>query len=373
MDKYVCAENACTGCRACADICARNAIEIEDTLDRICAKIDETRCVDCGLCKAVCPNSHPVDAIKPIAWYQGWSVSREGRQRSSSGGAATALAETVISEGGAVAGCYFRKGQFLFKLAETQKELEDFRGSKYVKSDPTGIYKAVRQKLIQGRTVMFVGLPCQVAGLRNFVGSRLAEKLITVDLICHGTPSAKLLSSFLKQHGVDMDCVDRMEFRRGIDYRLYIDGMAMLHPRVQDKYTLSFLKAINCTENCHHCQYAKLERVSDITLGDSWGSQLPDAEQKCGISLVLCQTEKGKQWAQKAALHLESVDLEDAVRNNHQLSRPAQMPEKRTAFFKTVKSGGNYDWAVMCAYPRECMKLDMKRIIVKMLDVLKHS
>ena len=371
MHKFVCEKNSCTGCRACADSCARNAIRIEDHPERIYAVIDEAKCVDCGLCRAVCPNHHPVKTMESIAWNQGWCVSDEGRQKSSSGGAAAALAEAVIREEGLAAGCLFSEGQFAFKLAETMEELEAFRGSKYVKSNPEGIYKAVQQKLKQGRTVLFTGLPCQVAGLKNFVGPKLAENLVTVDLICHGTPSPVMLSSFLKQHGKDLGSVSKIKFRRGVDFRLYIDGAAIVHPRVQDLYTLSFLKSINYTENCYRCPYAKPDRAGDITLGDSWGSGLPETEQRKGVSLILCQSEKGMEWVRKAALHLEPVDMEEARKHNHQLNHPSAKPEKRAAFLKAVQSGGNYAWAVARAYPKECAKLAAKAVIVKTMDVLK--
>lgn len=371
MYQLVCEESLCSGCGACIDVCVRNALKIESGLEQICAKIDETRCMDCGLCRAVCPNHNPLKLKKPIAWNQGWSESKAGRLRSASGGVASALAEAVIRQGGTVGSCFFKEGQFGFKLIESTEELEDFRGSKYVKSDPRGIYRTVKEKLAQGRTVLFIGLPCQTAGLINYVGLKLSEKLTVVDLICHGTPSKEMLSLFLAQHGRDLSSIRRIEFRRGNNYSLYIDGAALIHPRLQDRYSLSFLKSLNFTENCYHCRYAKIERVSDITLGDSWGSRLPDAEYRNGISLVLCQTEKGMQLLKKAELHLEPVDLEEAIRNNHQLNRPAQKSEKRKLFIKAMKNGGSYDWAVMCAYPKECVKLSLKQIILKTMDFLK--
>lgn len=371
MYKFVCEKNTCTGCCVCIDSCVQNAIRIEDHLDRICAVIDETKCIDCGMCSVVCPNLRPVEKKRPTSWNQGWCVLDEARQKSSSGGVATALAEATIREGGVVASCMFSEGQFVFKLVESIGELENFRGSKYVKSNPTGIYKTVKQKLQQGRTVLFTGLPCQVAAVKNFVGPKLMENLMTVDLICHGTPSYELLSYYLKQHGRDLKSVSRIAFRRGNTYGLYLDDVALIHSRVQDKYTLSFQKSLNFTENCYQCRYARLERVGDITLGDSWGSCLPDAEHRRGISLVLCQTEKGSKWIKKAGIHLENVDLEEAVSNNHQLNRPSEKPEKRMGFIEAIKSGKGYDRAVACAYPQICAKLIVKRMIVKVLDILK--
>ena len=51
--KTVCNENQCTGCMACVDICAKNAIHIVDAIDAFNAVIDEGKCVNCGMCEKV--------------------------------------------------------------------------------------------------------------------------------------------------------------------------------------------------------------------------------------------------------------------------------------------------------------------------------
>ena len=181
--------------------------------------------------------------------------------------------------------------------------------------------------------MLFIGLPCQVAAVTNYVGDKLRERLFTVDLICHGTPSSMLLNLYLKQQGILKTDIKHIAFRsENNTFNLQVNHQNLEDPRIQDRYTMAFLSSLTYTENCYSCKYAQEERVSDITIGDSWGSELSDEEIKKGISLILCQTEKGKQMVSNLSLHIEEVDLDKAVANNHQLRHPSQIPEMRSFF-----------------------------------------
>lgn len=99
--KTVCKLNQCAGCKACLDICKKNAISIVDSLSAMNASIDENLCVNCGACEKVCPNNSVLQMKRPQEWYQGWVDAT--RQTSSSGGVATGLMESFIRNGGYVA------------------------------------------------------------------------------------------------------------------------------------------------------------------------------------------------------------------------------------------------------------------------------
>lgn len=119
------------------------------------------------------------------------------------------------------------------------------------------------------------------------------------------------------------------------------------------------------TENCYDCQYSKLERVSDITLGDSWGSGEPLEEVKKGISLILCQTDKGLEVLGKTELHLASVNIENAIAHNCNLREPSTRPKKREFFFKLVKRGERFNKIIRMCYPWTCFKQFVKGILIK--------
>lgn len=363
--KTVCELNKCTGCMACVESCPKKAIEIKDELSSYNAIIKEDKCVKCNRCYSVCQQNNPVLSKKPIEWHQGWMNNQEDRKKCSSGGLATAISSAFVNNGGVVCSCSFRNGKFGFEFAEKADELQKFVGSKYVKSNPEGIYKSVRDKLKSNQRVLFIALPCQVTALKKFVGEKLGENLYTIDLICHGTPSPKLLSKFLNQYNFKLDALQDIQFRVKAKFMIYGNYKGIITNGVSDKYSIAFLNSLTYTENCYSCQYAKISRVSDLTLGDSWGSELPLEEQKKGISLVLSMTDKGNELLQISDVHLESVDLNKAVANNHQLEHPSDLPKGRKMFFEKLPKG-KFNRIVFQQFPKQCLRQDVKQLLLKL-------
>lgn len=362
--KTVCQENQCAGCSACVDVCPRNAINIVDDLIAYNAVIGGG-CINCGACYKVCQKNNPPMSRKPLKWFQGWAAESEIRKAGSSGGVAGALSRIFLKNGGEVCSCIFESGEFLFQFAQTVKDLTAFTGSKYIKSNPKGIYITVREKLKAGISVLFIGLPCQVAALRNFVGKKLEENLTTIDLICHGTPSPKVLEVYLQQYGVSLQGCKNISFRTKGKFRIEKDSTTFVPRGSSDRYMISFLNSLSYTENCYYCQYAKLERVSDITLGDSWGSELSCDERERGISLILCQTEKGMNLVETSELELKPVDLDKAIEHNHQLNYPSMKPKKRMAFFADLQNNKKFNRCVFDSLPMACIRQNIKGILIK--------
>lgn len=357
--KTVCKINQCAGCKACVDVCKKEAISVEDTLNAMNAIIDEKRCIQCGACERVCPNNSIVQKRKPQVWYQGWNSNT--RKTSSSGGAAAGLIEAFIHSGGYVAACLFKDGEFVFDITNDLEYAKNFAGSKYVKSNPVNIYSKVAKELKTGNKVLFVGLPCQVAAVKNYV--KTTDNLYTIDLICHGSPSPQLLEKFLEENKVNIHTIENLKFRNKTAFGLESGYKRISFDAQQDLYTFAFLTSLDYTENCYSCRYATLDRVSDITLGDSWGSELSREEQKKGISLILCQTEKGVELVKSAGFELEEVDLDKAVTANHQLRHPSEMPDKRNTFFENVDRGFHY--AISKCYPKMYYKRRLKTFLQK--------
>ena len=363
--KTVCDLNQCAGCMACVDICPKGAITIEDNLTAYNAVISENKCIDCNACHKVCQSNYPAKLLSPIKWYQGWAEVPDVRKHGSSGGIAIAVSQAFIKSGGIVCSCTFHKGEFIFEFAERLEELKKFAGSKYVKSNPRDIYKKIKKCLKNGYKILFIGLPCQISSLKNYIDPQYKDNLYTVDLICHGTPAPKLLEMFLNQYGHTLAGLRDIRFRVKAKFMVYGDYKGIVTNGVSDKYSIAFLNSLTYTENCYSCQYACKERVADLTLGDSWGSELPMNEQKKGISLVLCQTEKGNQLLQMADIHLENVDIEKAIMNNHQLSHPSVMPKVRNEFYKRLRNH-KFNSLVFWYFPKQCLRQDIKQLLIKM-------
>jgi coenzyme F420-reducing hydrogenase beta subunit len=360
----VCELNKCAGCMACIDICPKDCIKIEDDIQYLNAKIDDNKCINCGQCHRVCQRNNPANVREPIAWYQGWA-DKIIRQNSSSGGISSAIEKAFICSGGVVASCKLIDGDYKFVLARSENELQGFAGSKYVKSNPLGIYKSVKKELQKGQKVLFLGLPCQVSSMKNCIGEELGENLYTIDLICHGTPSIKILRMALKEYGVNIDNCKEILFRHNTRFELDTDVKKVVPSRVGDFYTKAFLNGIDYTENCYSCHYAQGERVSDLTLGDSWGSDIHE-EEKDGISLALVQSEKGKELLDMSEVILKNVDLEKAKIPNTQLRHPTTLRPEHDIFFNELNKGRGFKRSVFKCYPKWCFKQELKMKLIKM-------
>lgn len=358
----VCGLNMCAGCMACTSICPKNAICIQDSLSEYNALIDSEKCVNCNACHKICQYNNQPEFRKPIVWKQGWALDEEIRRRASSGGVASAIELSFLKKGGIIYSCSFTQGEFCFSRVGCKADLSRLYGSKYVKSNPDRVYKNIKTDLQNNLQVLFVGLPCQVAAVLNYCGEN--ENLTTIDLICHGTPSPKLLDMFLEDQGLSLSDITEIEFRTKTKFQLMPNQVALSSPRIMDYYSLLFLNGTTYTENCYSCKYARVERVSDITLGDSWGSELPIEQQRKGISLLLIQTEKGRRLVENSSLAIEGVNVDKAIQNNHQLQHPSIKNNQRGRFFDQIKSGKTFTQSTINCFQIQHFKNIVKRILI---------
>lgn len=355
----VCQKNMCAGCMLCQEICPKSAIRIIDSIENYNAIIDDELCIQCNKCHKTCPQNQPPKMWKPIECLEGWA-NEETRNSSSSGGFAAAIGKAFVRNGGIVYSCSFSKGMFCFSCANQEDEIDKFKGSKYIKSSPGKIYKEIFEKIKAKKNVLFIGLPCQVAACINYIGE--SDYLYTIDLICHGTPSPRVLDLFLKDYGIQTCELEEITFRKKNNFSLE-SKKSFSVPIVCDYYSMIFLDGTSYTINCYECKYARQERISDITLGDSWGSQLPQSEKQNGVSLALVQNEKGMRLLKNADLHLFKADLERAVQANRQLRHPSIAPLHRALFFRELKKGKKYRSVIFRCYPSRYIKDRIKTIL----------
>lgn len=363
--KTVCKQNSCCGCGACVQICNKQAINLVDSMETLNAVICEDNCIDCGACIKVCPVNNKLQMKTPIQWVQGWAKDNNIRKNSASGGFATAISKKFIENGGYVCCCVQKNGDFIYKIIDNLNDLCSIAGSKYVKSNTLNTYKEIKTILRNEKKVLFIGLPCHVAGLLNYIDVSLHGNLYTVDLICHGTPSIKLLCKRLEEKHYEINQVGKIQFRINNKFRVYCDEKSLSNPALLDSYLFTFLRGMNYTYNCYECLYAGSKRISDITIGDSWGSSLGDNEMKDGISLALCQTEKGKSLIEQADLYLFPVEIENAINNNAQLKHPMKLSSKRKKFFKYINNDTTYSAAAYRADIIVGIRQLIKYILIK--------
>lgn len=344
----------CCGCTACASICNHDAITMKpDALGFLYPEVDKEKCVDCGLCEKVCAfNDHydtSLNIDKPLA-YGARHKDMNEVETSRSGAAFIAISDYILEQGGVVYGAgYTDHFRVVHKCATTKEERDEFKGSKYVQSDMTGVFRQVKQDLRDGLTVMFSGTPCQTSGLNSYIGKRLRENLFLVDIVCHGVPSPYMWRDYIayleKKQGAPIVWVN---FR---DKQKY--GWAAHHETFKFKngggkmsFTFLFYKHIMFRKSCGKCHFANTKRPSDITIADFWGWEKTDpdfnADNK-GVSLVLLNTEKGRNLfeAVKNKMNTFPAKFEDCLQPN--MLHPSEIHPKRDQFEKEyAKKGFKY-------------------------------
>ena len=347
FDYQICPSDKCSACYACMNKCPKDAIEVtQDIYGRTLPIINPTKCVQCGMCKKVCPANSPVKLFTPLKCYAAVRKNEEEHKKSASGGIGAVIAEKIINEGGAVYGAAFEQNGNSVILkhskAESLKEAEKFRGSKYVQSDIGLIYRDVLSELKAGKKVLFTGTPCQIGGLKNYLGKDY-DLLYCVDLICHGVPPMEYLRQHLETVAKDKKVTD-VTFRIGKrDFVLYVkSGVEDVYTifRDQDTYYKSFICAQNFRENCYQCSYACPDRCSDISLGDYWLDKKTLKHPMNGkITVVTANTDKGQSLIDeiKHDVIIEERDYEEAKQLNGQLNRPSTKYFDRNMFLEVFR------------------------------------
>lgn len=372
----ICDKEKCTGCSACFNVCPKQAISMQsDELGNIYPVIDKSKCINCGLCKKICPQLHDIPSIKPQKTYALYSKDVKKRMASTSGAAATIFGENIIANGGIVYGVsnlYFNN-EFKFIRIDNTKDLYKIKGSKYVHAHVGTTFKGVKKDLIAGKIVMFVGTPCQVAGLKSFL-MKDYDNLITVDIICHGVPSQQLFFEQLKQYGINYSEIYEVSFRNNERYCLtiYDKNKEKIFSKTSSliPYFRNFLQGNIFRENCYSCKYAKSERISDITIGDFWGldnnCKIKDDINK-GISLVLVNSPKGLKLFEniKSKCVFEERTLEEAVNGNKQLQHPMSKNRKYDIYVTNYKKLGFKKTMKKMLSLKDKLKILIKKILMK--------
>ena len=380
-------KRSCCGCAACAQRCPKHCITMrEDEEGFLYPDVDKEACIGCGLCERVCPELHEGEARTPLGTYAAVNPDESVRMQSSSGGVFTALAEKTIDEGGVVFGVGFDQHWTVRHLyAETRDQLAALRGSKYVQSEVGDSYRQAEAFLKSGRKVLFSGTPCQIAGLRRYL-QREYDHLLTVDFVCHGTPSPGVFRLYLKEtiesiarqgdkkfsfafsripHIPTADVVaakagfaiSDIRFRdKREGWKKYSFALSLSKARAageQNTVSLSsiytdnpfmqaFLADYSLRPSCYACPAKSLKSGSDLTLGDFWGIEhiAPSLDDDRGVSLLMVNTDKGAQWMEQIAVNLYEEAYTAVLSYNPSICQSVTCPPKRKFFFALQKRVG---------------------------------
>lgn len=337
----------CTGCGACSEACPLRCIAMEeDESGAMYPHVDIDKCIRCNKCILACPNNSSQEFNYPMRCYVAWNDDKEKRQKCASGGIASALGEFIIKvKHGVVVGvAYSRDFMPVLTIGENIDEIDKFKGSKYVQATiDDGLFAHVKLLLDSGRFVLFVATPCQIAGIKSFLGVHY-ENLVTVDLICHGVAPTcyfiEELRDIIMRKGIDASKIVDVRFRgndlqeikstiwdrmcgrnRSNNFTMTIWSKGNEHHDVkrvfcespdENCYFAGFLEGITLRENCYRCKYAKPERISDITIGDFIGiGSLAPFTGPGNVSSVMINTERGNKFFMQTLMALKELKCEE--------------------------------------------------------------
>lgn len=373
----------CCGCTACASICTHDAITMEpDALGFLYPKVYESKCVNCGLCDKVCQFNDDYDCSlnleRPIAYAARHKDINEV-MKSRSGAAFVAISDYILEQGGAIYGAGYKDHfRVAHKRATTKEERDEYRGSKYVQSDLTDVFHQVKDDLKSGLIVLFSGTPCQTAGLNAFVGNKLRDKLILVDIVCHGVPSPYIWRDYLsyierKQGGG----IRKVEFRdkEHFGWKAHKEAFSFRNKEIyKNTFTLLFYNHIMFRESCGVCHFTNLKRPSDITLADYWGweKSVPGFnDDDKGVSLVLLNTPKGKDIFSNVRKNLDAKEVEVDNSMQPNLQHPSRINPLRKQFESDyVNKGFRY---ILKQYGNVGWKHEFHSIIYKLKIIVCNS
>ncbi len=325
------ADKVCTGCMACSDVCNVDAISLALKNNHYYPSIDSAKCVECGRCAKACPILTPVqkNEVAGMRAYGGWAKDAQMRHNGASGGAFAALATSFcrMHEGEvAVYGAVLRDDNRVeHKRISSAGEVPLLMNSKYIQSITQGIYRKVLEDIKQGLWVMFSGTPCQIAGLYGFLGKkRDYEKLVTVELVCHGIPGFEALDIHLQQSNSSRIISFRnKDMGQGKALRTTIEKNGKhytFRSRKEDTFHSIFSGWMIDRLSCSNCQYSSLNRVADITIADFWGGAPCEADYKEGVSLIIANNGKADNYVQNSSdLYIYESTLKKAVNSNPNL------------------------------------------------------
>ena len=342
--------NRCTGCGACNNACPKGAISMAENREGFLSPVvNEAKCIECRICEKVCPvlNLNKENDENNVMYAV--RARDDVRSLSSSGGIFSLVAEHILDKGGYVCGSAFDSDmKLMHRLISKKEELAPLRGSKYLQSDVGLIYKEIEALLKKGKTVFFVGTPCQVASLKNFL-KKSYDRLYTADILCHGVPSQKSFDMYLSDISNGKRVTDvsfrSKRFGWGAEHILvtFENGEEYINTRRGgDPYVTAFLENMNLRVSCENCKFSESPRHGDISIGDFWGIERIDKTQNDGkgTSILLVNSKKGKELLKiiKHSATVNEYKYDKSLPNRLHSRFPAS--SQRHRFFELIDTCG---------------------------------
>lgn len=345
----------CTGCTACYAVCIGHAITmISDNQGFLQPQVDETKCIECNRCQITCPVNSPPAVSKKTEIYAAYNNNIEVRINSSSGGIFFLLAEKILEENGVVYGAVYGPLKKVIHISVTEKdELRKIMGAKYVQSDLGSTFIQTKEHLREGKKVLFSGTPCQIAGLKKYLGKEY-DNLVTLDIVCHGVPSPLVWESYVNyrrekdKQDESASIINMRDKESGwsrysysVTFR-YDTGRKYIKRNNKDFFMQGFVNDYFLRSSCYDCRFKGIERCSDFTIGDFWGvwDFYPEIDDNKGTSVVFIHSRKAKVLWEKVNTNCTFLLIvaKEAVAQNPSIESSAKRCSNRNNLLEKIKN-----------------------------------
>lgn len=355
------AENTqCTGCGSCSLVCPKSCISMEKNMKGFMHPIiDNELCVSCKRCEKVCPILNKLPSNSSTAFWAAKNSDAIVRKSSSSGGVFSALAKYCIKQGGIVcAAMYDDDYNVIHTVSNNLSTIGKFQGAKYAQSYAAAHFQYIEQLLKENCRVLFVGTPCQVAGLKAFLGKEY-NNLILVDMICHGVPSPMVWKRYIQELEnkyssklIDINMRSKETGWSNYHYSVkfsFENGYEYTQLQSENLFMRGFVNNLYLRDSCSNCSFKGINRVSDFTLGDYWGiwNQYPDFDDNDGVSLIMLHSEKANDIWNELKKNFESIPVtEKATINNPSVYVSSVAHPNKEKFWELININRSIDEAI---------------------------
>lgn len=344
----------CCGCTACFNKCPVSCISMrQDEEGFYYPVVDINKCIFCGLCEEACPIVNPSDKYDIGKAFAVQHKDSETLYHSAAGGAYSALGEYILERNGVVYGAAYNEKMVVEHVRVfTKEQLPVFRSSKYVQSYQRDMFKSVEQDIKEGKLVCYSGTPCQIAGLRKYLGIDY-DNLITVDLVCKGVGSPKVLKQYvdLMKKKYESDIVGMNFKRKTYGYHSstmsvdFDNGKSYSMGGITDLMMRSFRANICLRPSCYECAFKGKDRVSDLTIFDCWNYKhlTGKKDNDKGHTSVLVHTNKGLEMLKQCddKLTIDIIDRDKAIElDGVMVCNSVGIHPRRNNFMKDLESDG---------------------------------
>jgi len=340
-------KDKCCGCSACMNACPQKCIVmVKDSEGFLYPKVNLDLCINCEMCEKVCVYyKGEARRVNELSTFAALSIDNQLREQSSSGGLFSIFAMQILDDNGIVYGVAMNDDcrNCSFIRVDNKDLLYKLRGSKYFQAEVGNIYRQVKKDLIDGKKVLFSGVPCQITALKLFLNKDY-DCLFTVEIICHGVPSQALWNKYVNYLEERYEArINKVNFRNKkngwheFGLKKEGDNINQYLSFHKDPFMIMFLKNYCLRPSCYSCRAKMIGSMSDLTIADFWGIEnvAPEMDDDLGTSLLIIQSSKGKKMLDDniGRMRLKEVSFSDGIKSNPSYNSSVIKPNEREVFF----------------------------------------